>query len=72
MTKQISFTAFLKGDFAAAGNDEHGSWLDYSMRHKADLVKYAMIIVASAPVLAVYPFLQKFFVKGVMIGSVKG
>lgn len=43
-----------------------------SMRHKADLVKYAMIIVASAPVLAVYPFLQKFFVKGVMIGSVKG
>ena len=43
-----------------------------AMRHKADLVKYAMIIVASAPVLAVYPFLQRFFVKGGMIGSVKG
>lgn len=43
-----------------------------SMRHKANLVKYAMIIVASGPVLIVYPFLQRFFVKGVMVGSVKG
>lgn len=43
-----------------------------AMRYKANLVKYAMIVVASFPVLAIYPFLQKFFVKGVMIGSVKG
>ena len=42
------------------------------MRYRANLVKYSMIIVASAPVLMVYPFLQRFFVKGVMIGSVKG
>lgn len=38
----------------------------------ADLLKYSLIIVASAPVLCVYPFAQKYFVKGVMIGSVKG
>ncbi|WP_054022968.1 carbohydrate ABC transporter permease [Bacillus sp. FJAT-28004] len=38
----------------------------------AMLVKYAVIIVASAPVLILYPFLQKYFVKGIMIGSIKG
>lgn len=37
-----------------------------------DLVKYALIVVASAPVLIIYPFVQKHFVKGVMIGSLKG
>jgi putative aldouronate transport system permease protein len=35
-------------------------------------IKYATIIVATLPILAVYPFLQKYFVKGVMIGSIKG
>ncbi len=37
-----------------------------------ELLKYAVIIVASAPVLAMYPFVQKYFVKGVMIGAIKG
>jgi putative aldouronate transport system permease protein len=34
-------------------------------------IKYAAIIVATVPVLFLYPFLQKYFVKGVMIGAVK-
>lgn len=38
----------------------------------ADLIKYGMIILASAPLLVLYPFLQKYFVKGVMIGAIKG
>ena len=38
----------------------------------ADLLKYALIVIASAPIIAAYPFVQKFFEKGVMIGSVKG
>lgn len=35
-------------------------------------LKYAIIVVATAPILCVYPFIQKYFVKGVMVGSVKG
>lgn len=35
-------------------------------------IKYAVIIVAVVPILAVYPFIQKYFVKGVMVGSLKG
>ncbi|MBQ2956575.1 MAG: carbohydrate ABC transporter permease [Clostridia bacterium] len=38
----------------------------------ADLLKYSIIIVASLPVIIMYPFVQRYFVKGVMIGSVKG
>ncbi len=36
-----------------------------------ETVKYALIIVSTIPILCVYPFLQKYFVKGVMVGSVK-
>ena len=38
----------------------------------ADSMKYGVIIVASIPILCLYPFLQKYFMKGVMIGSIKG
>lgn len=38
----------------------------------ADVLKYALIVVSTAPILCVYPFIQRFFIKGVMIGSVKG
>lgn len=37
-----------------------------------DLLKYSLIVVSSVPVLIIYPFVQKHFVKGVMIGSLKG
>lgn len=41
-------------------------------RQLAETVKYGVIVVASVPVLCLYPFAQKYFVKGVMIGAVKG
>ena len=42
------------------------------MQRIAATVKYGVIVVASAPMLMIYPFVQKYFVKGVMIGSIKG
>ena len=42
------------------------------MTGAADLIKYALIVVSTVPILCVYPFVQKYFEKGVMIGSVKG
>ncbi len=43
-----------------------------NMQYSADLMKYSLIVVSSAPILCAYPFVQKYFEKGVMIGSVKG
>ncbi|MBQ8232271.1 MAG: carbohydrate ABC transporter permease [Lachnospiraceae bacterium] len=41
-------------------------------QHMAQAMKYSIIFIASAPLLIIYPFIQKYFAKGVMIGSVKG
>lgn len=39
---------------------------------EAEAIKYAVVVIANLPVLLLYPFLQKYFVKGVMIGALKG
>ncbi len=38
----------------------------------AEIIKYALIIVSTLPMLLLYPFLQRFFIKGVMVGAIKG
>lgn len=43
-----------------------------SRQGMSNLLKYAVIVVSSAPLLIMYPFVQKYFVKGIMVGSVKG
>lgn len=46
-----------------------------SQLHKqylSELLKYSLIIVSSLPLLIIYPFLQKYFIKGTMVGSIKG
>ena len=37
-----------------------------------EVMKYAAIVVSSLPLMIIYPFLQKYFVQGVMVGAVKG
>lgn len=47
--------------------------LEMAMRQQlAELLKYSLIIVASAPLMVIYPFVQKYFVRGILIGSIKG
>ena len=38
----------------------------------SETIKYAIIVIATIPILCIYPFIQKYFEKGVMIGSLKG
>ena len=54
--------------FAAMGTGEAAM---IAMR-RANLVRYSMIIIATVPIMCVYPFIQKHFDQGVMIGAVKG
>ena len=53
-------------------NDVADGELASDFKRMVQVVKYAVIVVATAPIMCMYPFLQKYFVKGVMIGSLKG
>ena len=59
---------FLNETYANGNGGVQGGYGQSS----ADQVKYAVIIVSTVPILCVYPFVQKYFEKGVMIGAVKG
>ena len=61
----------------AAGTSQGSGMVEVSaetmeLAQIANIMQYVIIIIASAPLLAIYPFIQKYFTKGVMIGSVKG
>ena len=59
----------LQNSLEAVGGDMSGM---YEKVMQGETMKYALIIVASAPVIAMYPFVQKYFVKGIMVGAIKG
>ena len=66
--RRILILEQTSADMMSAGGDEYAAQQQYV----AALIKYAVIVVSSLPLMIIYPFLQKYFEKGVMIGSVKG
>nr|WP_243641312.1 carbohydrate ABC transporter permease [Xylanivirga thermophila] len=64
----------VKSEFDAQmlliGSHDTGTLMD-ELR-AAEQIKYALIIIATLPVMLAYPFVQKYFVKGVMVGAIKG
>ena len=63
-------TILIESQNALAAGDDATSVAD--KQELVDLLKYGAVIVSSVPMLIFYPFVQKYFVKGVMIGAVKG
>lgn len=66
---QSKLTAAAAGDVIVS--EEEALWLEEQAK-AAELIKYCVIVVATLPMMIIYPKLQKYFEKGVMIGSVKG
>ncbi|MBA2944164.1 carbohydrate ABC transporter permease [Paenibacillus sp. CGMCC 1.16610] len=67
---QLILRGILILNSAASGNIDAAEQL--RRQQFADLTKYSLIVIASLPVLVIYPFVQRYFVKGMLIGSVKG
>ena len=72
MPLQIILRAILiKNSFNAENLSSSAEELLYNQSLQ-DLLKYCFIVVSTVPILVLYPFVKKYFVKGVMIGAVKG
>ncbi|PYI56964.1 carbohydrate ABC transporter permease [Paenibacillus flagellatus] len=66
---------FLREILIKSEMDQMTSSMDLSVQKhlmEAEAIKYAIVIVSNLPVLLLYPFLQKYFVKGMLIGAIKG
>ena len=63
--QMVLANAELEGDVEALATAARRAYM-------AEAMKYALIFISAAPLLMMYPFVQKYFVKGVMIGAVKG
>ena len=54
------------------GNDSEAMEALIRRMQLRETMKYGIVVISSLPVLALYPFLQRYFVKGVMVGAIKG
>ena len=53
-------------------SQQSGTTIEDTTKMVSETVKYAVVMVATIPILCVYPFVQKYFVKGALVGSIKG
>ncbi|MGI6172585.1 MAG: carbohydrate ABC transporter permease [Christensenellales bacterium] len=65
--RQILINNEQSGQAGGASSDEMAK-----RAIRAETIKYSIVVLASIPMLIIYPFVQRYFIKGVMIGSVKG
>ena len=70
--KEILTDAKLSADSLASAIDAEEVAAMMKISETANLLKYGVIVLSTLPMMIIYPFLQKYFEKGVMIGSVKG
>ncbi|MBR4060938.1 MAG: carbohydrate ABC transporter permease [Lachnospiraceae bacterium] len=59
-------------EFLLANADQNGGGIGDTFDPYSEAIKYAAIVISTLPIMCIYPFLQKYFAKGVMIGAVKG
>ncbi|MDB5079967.1 MAG: sugar transporter permease [Chloroflexi bacterium] len=67
---QLVLRGILILNTTASGSMDAQTMLE--RQQMADLLKYSLIVVSSLPVLIIYPFVQRYFTKGILIGAVKG
>jgi putative aldouronate transport system permease protein len=70
LLREIVLQSTLAEQLASQGNAALAE--DMSSKLTPESVQYATLVISIAPMLIVYPFIQKYFVKGIMIGSLKG
>lgn len=68
---QLVLRDILVNNQALSGGSSIGTG-ESTAQQKADLIKYGVIVISSLPVIVLFPFVQKYFEKGAMIGSLKG
>jgi multiple sugar transport system permease protein/putative aldouronate transport system permease protein len=70
---QLILRSILIENSVSIGPDSITNIMDLlEKQYLSELLKYALIVVSSIPLLVIYPVLQRFFIKGIMVGSLKG
>ena len=68
----LAATSSAANEKMLAGLPEHLAEQYRKLAMSAEQIKYAMIVITTLPIIAVYPMFQKHFTKGIMVGSLKG